>query len=249
MAETSLGKRVKCPGCQHVFPARQPDDAPDEPEREERVTEQPPAARRTRVAVEDEEQRVTASVDVRKARRAEPEEADDDEPAPKRRKKKSKKKRPRPDSRDEDENPAWPWWVFGGGAIFLTMFGLLCMALFTPDGNPMRFYALYLLIVLPISAVVFIVAMFLSSITLGAVEVGELHVAFVKGFLLLFVVNLVNLMPGGIYLSLFIWVVGLMTLFRLDFWEARMLVVFNWVLNWLIRFLVFVAFLHWMHGD
>ena len=41
-----------------------------------------------------------------------------------------------------------------------------------------------------------------------------------------------------IWLTLPVWWFGLMILFRIDFWEARTLVVINWVLNLLVRFLL-----------
>jgi hypothetical protein len=102
---------------------------------------------------------------------------------------------------------------------------------------------------MPISTVIFFVAMYLSSVLVGAMEIGEIHVAIVKSFIILFAVNLVSLAPFGGFISLVVWLVGLMTLFRLDLWEARMLLFINWVLNFGLRFFVFAAFVGYMtHG-
>jgi hypothetical protein len=85
----------------------------------------------------------------------------------------------------------------------------------------------------------------------GAVEFGELHVAIVKSFGLVLAVNLISLVPYvGVYvLAPIVWISGLVLLFRLDMWETFMVMFFNWVLNYLIRLLLFAMFTSWLlHG-
>ena len=227
------------------------------PRRRARTTEEdeaPPKKRRGRD--EDDEEAIVAR---RRRREEEPEEPEEEQEAPeesdeppreRRRKKKRKRRlRPLPDEDEDDERPAWPWWVFGGGSVALIMLVLLCLTIFLSFGNPLKFCAAYLLIALPISTVIFFAAMFLSSVILGAMEIGELHVAFVKAFILMFIVNVVSLLPIGFWLTgMLMFVVllaGLMTMFRLDAWEARMVIFFNWVLNFGLKWILMAAILSW----
>jgi hypothetical protein len=180
----------------------------------------------------------------------EPAEEGDEAPveSPKKKKKKKKKRRRRGDE-DDAENPMWPWLVFGGGGMALVMFILLCLTVVLDWDNPVKYAAAYLLFAIPGSTVIFFVAMFLSSVLVGAVELGELHVAAVKAFGLVVIVQLVTVVTlpisfyGSFALSFIVSVVGLMTLFRLDMWEARVIVGINSILN-LCLFLALIGALH-----
>jgi len=169
-----------------------------------------------------------------------------DEPPPERPKKKTKRKkkrlRPLPDEEQERETPAWVWWAAGGGGIALTFLTLLIIAMVTGPEDKLKFYSIYMLVMLPVSTVIFFVAMILANLLVGAVEIGELHVAVVKSFGLLFLVNAVSLVPYvGRYLTPLVWIPGLMLLFHLDGWETFMVMAFNWVLNFLINLFLLVA--------
>jgi hypothetical protein len=118
------------------------------------------------------------------------------------------------------------------------MLVLLCLTAFTSFTNPVKWYALYLLIALPAGTVIFFLAMFISSVTLGAIEIGEIHVALFKAFLLVLLVNLTWLLPFGRYMTWLVWLVGLLTIFKLDIWEARMVFAINWLLNFALSFLL-----------
>src|SRR5262249_45657771 len=118
----------------------------------------------------------------------------------------------------------------------------------------LKWYALYLFVSLPLGTVIFFGAMFLSSVMLGAIEIGELHVALFKAFFLLVLVNVVALVPFGNYFTWLVWLVGLMVIFRLDLWEARVLFVINWLMNMALKFALVMIFLHWamsggLHDD
>ena len=83
---------------------------------------------------------------------------------------------------------------------------------------------------------ILVVSMIIASSIGGGIEFGEVHIVIPKALGLLFVANLVGLIPFvGWFLALIVWVGGLMSLFRLDFHETRILVAVNWVLNWLVR--------------
>jgi hypothetical protein len=244
-----LGKRGRCPRCGETFGLVRPKEGPQEDEREERVTERPPAARPNRRRPDDHEEKPdepsgrkdsATRVSARRstpAQESEPDELQDDaDERPRKKKKKKGKKKARQSLRDDSEWPAWPWWVFGGGGVALTMIVLLGLTLFTDHDSPMKGRALYLLISVPISMVIFFVAVIITSLAIEALDIGEIHVAIFKAFLLVLVVNLVRLVPFGGYLTLLVWLVGLMALFRLDLWEARMVILINWLLNMAVSF-------------
>jgi hypothetical protein len=137
---------------------------------------------------------------------------------------------------DDDEPLVWPWWVFGGGFVALLVVGFVCMAAFS-SSFLMKIAAVVFLVSLPFSIVIFFIAMYISSVMLGAMEIGDLRVSIPKAILLIALINMVSLVPimGG-YLALPVWVVGLMVLFRLDLWECRMLLFINWILNFALRY-------------
>jgi hypothetical protein len=96
---------------------------------------------------------------------------------------------------------------------------------------------------LPISGLILFASMLLTSRTMGGVEFGSLSAVFLKGGFLLVAVNLIMLIPYGGWLTLPVWWLGLMMLFRIDFWEARVLVIINWALNSLFRVFLLATFL------
>jgi predicted Zn finger-like uncharacterized protein len=262
--EQALGKRVRCPKCSNAFLADKQDEGPVDSVPEARPA-RPPLSTALRQAKADEalsrpkadpdddyELVPVARAKPRGEEAEEPEEGlepvdmSDEAPAEKPKKKKRKKKRRRPHD-DESESPAWPWLVFGGSAAFLLLSFLFLLTVLLDWDNPVKFVAAYLLIGIPVSTVIFFFAMFLSSVLVGAVEIGEIHVAVVKAFGLMVIVELVSLLPLGIYasycLSFVVSVIGLVLLFRLDIWEARIIVGINFILN-LCLYLALMGVLH-----
>ncbi|SRR5579875_3512732 len=102
-------------------------------------------------------------------------------------------------------------------------------------------YVIGFAIFLGISVVILIISMFITSAFGGGVEFGQVHIVLAKAIPLLIVVNLLQLVSFGIVLSIPIWWIGLMVLFRLDFWEVRTLVAINWGLNALAHFALLAA--------
>jgi hypothetical protein len=105
-------------------------------------------------------------------------------------------------------------------------------------------FFIILLIMVPISTVILIVSMFISSALGGGIDFGDARVAIPKAVALILLVNTVGLTCAarsgyaGFFMTGPIWLFGLMGLFRLDIWEARLLVTINWGLNFLARWVV-----------
>ncbi len=101
-------------------------------------------------------------------------------------------------------------------------------------------YVIPFAIFLAISVVILIISMFITSAFGGGVDFGQVHIVLVKAIPLLILVSVLQEVPGGfgIVLSIAVWWIGLMLLFRLDFWEVRTLVALNWGLNTLAHFLL-----------
>jgi hypothetical protein len=233
--EHMLGKRIKCPKCSAIFSAPAP---PEEPEPDRRVTAQAPI-QPFEVVPEETIKALPPPVPTRSGPKVD---IDEDELDDFRLRKKRKRTRAAGRRRGA-ENSSWPWWVFGGGGIAAVELSLLGLAVFLDSGHVLAPYALYLFVILPISTGIFFAAMYLASIWFGALEIGEIHVAIVKAFILVTIVNVVGLVPWfGYVFSFFIWFAGILTLFRLDVWETRILVLINWVLNMGLRFLLMMLF-------
>jgi predicted Zn finger-like uncharacterized protein len=230
-----LGKRVKCPNCNGIFPAPEP---PNETEPDQRITAQAPT-KPPEVAPEETINVLPPPVPTRSGPKVD---IDEDELDDVRQRKKKKRAQAAGRKRGA-ENASWPWWVFGGGGIAAVELSLLGLAVFLEPGHLLAPYAAYLFIMLPISTGIFFAAMYLSSIWFGALEIGEIHVAVVKAFILVAIVNVVSLLPWcGFVFTLLIWFAGILTLFRLDVWEARILILINWVLNLGLKFLLMMLF-------
>jgi predicted Zn finger-like uncharacterized protein len=255
--EQALGKRVRCPKCSNSFVADGQGQAPEELPLA--TSFRPSVAGEGKSPPRPEENEDFELVPVAKMKpgkeeaaepgpEQEPADESDEAPAEKPKKKKRKKKRRRPHD-DESESPAWPWFVFGGSAAFLLLSFLFLLTVFLDWENPVKFAAAYLLVGIPVSTVIFFIAMFLSSVLLGAVEIGEIHVAVVKAFGLVVIVQFVTVvtLPISFYasyaLSFIVSVVGLVMLFRIDIWEARIIVGINFILNLLLN-LALLGVLH-----
>jgi len=268
--DLARGRLVRCPTCREAVRVKTAEDAVPAEEAKQRFTERRPNGVPRRPAASEDVDRP-----ARRRPRAEPppeeleivEEAPQelevveeveavDEPVVERpkKKKKRKKKRPRlplPGEEEERETPAWIWWAAGCGGIGLTFLTLLVLLLVAKPGSDLQFYAISLLIKLPISTVIFFGAMILSNFIAEACDIGEIHIAIFKAFGLLLVVNIVSLLRNpslnslGGWITFPIWLIGVMVLFRLDFWEARILILFNWGLNFLIGIFLMSAIADW----
>jgi len=161
-------------------------------------------------------------------------------------KKKKKKKLP---GKSETSLPMW-MWIAGGLGALITTAGLvagvyLLMRMNTPDGQAIDWGKKLLLfaINIPITLVILIIGMFLSSALGGGINFGEAKTAIIGAIFLIVIVNLVYMIPvAGPYLTLLVWLVGFMTIFGLDPWEARFLFFIVWVMHYFLN----MAIVHYM---
>jgi hypothetical protein len=167
--------------------------------------------------------------------------------APERRKK--KKKRPEVDIAEGEQAkagvPAWVWWwasLFVVGALVAAGFAGMYLS-----GYPKLtlFWLIQLAITLPIATVVFAASMFLSNWFGAGIELANFSTLIPKALLLVLLATL----PGLIFcvgwlVSLGVWFIGAMIIFKLEAWETRFLVAVNWVLGtgmWLLLLRILMA--------
>jgi predicted RNA-binding Zn-ribbon protein involved in translation (DUF1610 family) len=149
-------------------------------------------------------------------------------------------KKPRTKPSTVQRMPVWGWWTICTAAVFLFAIGAVVVAeLCGVLRDDLAFGLLALLIMLPASAFILIVSMVVSSSIVGGIEFGEVHVVIPKSLALLLVVNFVSLAPRGEWATIVIWYLGIFYLFELDWLEARVLTVVNWMLNFGLKILVF----------
>ena len=219
------GRKAKCPSCGTVLPIRAAEPievvppVPKErqlpkrrqPEPEERMTTEPDAN-------EEPEEVVEAARVAKKPRR---------------------KKRKRLEKRSNQPALNWVPWLLSLAGIGLLTGSIAFAAIYKGHGVEALVYSVILVVMLPISTIILIASMFISSWLGGGIEFGEARVVIPKAACLLFIVNLISLLPMGRFIAAPIWLFGLMFLFGLDFWETRILIVVNWGLNFVAQMFVF----------
>jgi hypothetical protein len=158
---------------------------------------------------------------------------------PAKRPKRIKRKRPR--ERSEQTTPAWLLWLISVGG-FALLAGLIALpAIYKGYGALVLLYSVIIIVMVPISTVILVASMYISSALGGGIDFGEARTTIPKAAGLLLVVNSISLLPFGRFLAAPIWWGGLMALFRLDWWETRMLVFVNWALNFGAQMAVFAV--------
>lgn len=141
------------------------------------------------------------------------------------------------------------WWVGGTAALLLIAAIGILLVLRSGHRDAVIAYGIGIAVMLPFSIVILIVSMLATSALGGGTDFGALHTAILKIVCLLIAVNLVTLLPFGVILVFPVWLFGLMYLFGLDFWEARILIAINWVLNSLIKtFVLAMVLTLLLHG-
>jgi hypothetical protein len=158
------------------------------------------------------------------------------------RKKKKKKKGSAAARRSTDEN--WRGPVIALGVLIAVLVVAGVVGLFCgPVGIVLVILAtLTLVISVPISIIILIGSMFLSSVLMGGIDFGDARVVIPKALILLIVVNLIYLIPiVGWFIAAPVWLLGVMYMFRLDMWEARLLTGVNWILNTIVHWLAIMT--------
>lgn len=162
-------------------------------------------------------------------------------PEPPRKKKRRKK--------PKEPSNTWVWWAGGVGVGLIV--AVIAMILIANSGHKedVIIYAIGLAIMVPISTVILIISMIITSSAGGGIDFGAVHTAIIKSVCLLVAVNIIGMLRFGAFLVFPVWLFGLMYLFGLDLWECRFLIFINWFLNSAVKFFLLamlVAFL--MHG-
>lgn len=237
--DDAAGKRIRCPKCSHQFQFALPHEA-EEAEEAVQVAAHAHASTRRTVADEhvadDEEPEELEEVTEEEVPEAE--RSPMDEPKKKKKKKKRRRQQLLAEREEDRESPSWPWWALGGGGMAVSMLVFLCLGIF---GSPfVRLYGVYMFFSVPLGVVIFFAAMVLASVTFGAVEIGRIHVTFVKSFIAVTIANTIFILPFGVWGGLAIWCIIIMSIFRLEYWEAMIIAAFNWVLNFGVKFAIFM---------
>jgi hypothetical protein len=238
LPEQFTGRKVRCPKCAGVISL---DDG---------SSPAPRPAPRTVPSEADEEIRVVKRREPLSPRPPESEEVDfpaDDEDVRVKKEKKRKKRRARQD--DEGSVGTWIWWYVAVACVVLALGVAGFLVARAGHVEWVIVAGIELAVMVPVSMVILVISMLLSSTIAGGINFGEIHTAIPKAALLIIAVNLVSLIPFGGFLTFPIWVVGAMYAFDLDFWEARFLIFVNWALNFGFKLILFHALLAMMmHG-
>jgi hypothetical protein len=138
------------------------------------------------------------------------------------------------------DNPApkrgVPGWAVWWGSLVVVS-ALVAAAFVAMYMNGYRLLTLYCVIWLafdlPISTIVFTASLFVSNWFGAGIELVNFGTLIPKALLLVLLAGLVGLLPcvGGL-VALGVWFIGAMLFFKLEAWETRFLVGFNWVLGW-----------------
>jgi hypothetical protein len=206
-----------------------------------------PGKRPSGVVVESREEEAVVELDL-----------DDEAPSPTRpnkviappradRPKKPKKKKRVVKSRDPVDVPGWVWWTAGVGGAFALSVIAAVVAVATGHTFELFYYGIRLAVMLPVTTIILIISMVVSSQLAGGIDFGEVSTAIAKALLLLFAVNVIYLVRFGLFLSIPIWLLGLMYLFNLDFWETRFLFSINWILTYAARYAMMAMLLSAAH--
>jgi hypothetical protein len=168
-------------------------------------------------------------------------ERDVDQAADVRQKPKRKKKKKR-GIKVESQIPAWAWIVGCLGAVIalsgvaLAFYLILKASDFRDEGVDWTILLLQFAVGMPISLVILVASMFMSSALGGGIDFGDIKTAITGALFLVFLVNLVVLIPNGIWLTFGVWLIGFMTIFGLDWWETRFLFAINFTMNVVVYF-------------
>lgn len=234
------GKYVRCPKCRNpvkvtlapvVLPQLGKKPAEDEPVLAEVLPDQ---MADFEVLPDEDPNPPPATRPARKSTPAQVKSENEESPKPKKKKKKN--------TSNADEStriPIWMWLAGGLGGVIATggiVFGImLALRTHTPDSQPIDWkgFAIEVAILIPINIVILVAGMFISSALGGGINFGDAKTAILGSFFLVVVVVLVSLIPViGRYLTLIVWLVGFMTIFGLDPWEARFLFFICWILSY-----------------
>jgi hypothetical protein len=205
----------------------------------------PPAAEATldAIVVEDDAETTTAEAEAQASLDAIVVE-DEAEPRPRRR----RKGKPPPRRRGL-LIPTWVQWL--AGLMIFVAEAIVAGAIVVRAGYAAELFVfgIAVAVMVPISTAILIASMFISSYITGGIDFGDARTTIPKAMMLILVANLIGMVPFGQFVALPVWVLGLMWLFDLDFWETRLLVAVNWALNWGAKIVVILVVVSALHKD
>jgi hypothetical protein len=111
--------------------------------------------------------------------------------------------------------------------------------------------SIYWAVMMPVGLVIFVASMFIGSAVAGGIDFGDAFTAIPKAIFLLAPINFIYaVVPIGMaafFFALPFWIVGLILLYGLDVWEAKFIIVINWLLGkgaGMLILLIVVAMIH-----
>jgi predicted Zn finger-like uncharacterized protein len=191
--DSLAGRKAKCPRCGNVIVAA----ATAAP-----IAEPAPSARPGKSKKPAEPQEPDYPM---------PEQEEQQEPdrsaGPKKRRKRKKKRR---EQQQAGGIPGWVWWAGGLACIVITAIIAMGVAIRAGHGAEVLALGIRFGVMVPISLVILIASMIISSHLGGGINFGEVHTVILKGSVLLILVNLIYLVPFGGLLAFPIWLIGVM---------------------------------------
>lgn len=226
------GRKVKCPKCGGAVPTEEAPAVSEAIVESAKVSKAPAKAHR-----HSEKEAIQPGIEGFKVQEAEEPPPEDEEPVEQPKKKKKKKKRK---ERPPASMPVWVIWLAALGGFMMLASVSAAWAIHAGHGILVLEWGVYLVVMLPVSTVILIVSMIISSQLAGGIDFGEVQVVIPKAIGLLLFVNVIGLIPYGGWVTFPIWLFGLMFLFHLDLWESRLLIAINWILNFWAGILVWM---------
>ena len=173
------------------------------------------------------------AISTRPIRRSETtdEEEEDDSPRPRRFKPRKRKRT------SKSILPAgWGFirWVAVTLVYLMIATGYAAYMLTHDHAGELVFNAVFWGIMMPVSLVIFVASMFIGSAIAGGIDFGDAFVAIPKALFLLAPINFIYVvLPGMIsfFVALPFWIAGLILLYGLDVWEAKFIIIINWLLG------------------
>jgi hypothetical protein len=102
-------------------------------------------------------------------------------------------------------------------------------------------YVVAFVVVFVVTAAVWIAAATIYNLLMGGFNFGELSAFVWKSALLVALASAVLFVPFGGWLALAIWWIGVVALFGMDFWEAKIIVVIIWACCFVIRIVLMAS--------
>jgi hypothetical protein len=153
------------------------------------------------------------------------------------------KKKKRKRRRLDDEPEGMDDWhkgliILGATAIVLLLIIVLTAMIAGPQMAILN--TVMLVVFVPFSLVGLVISFFITNAIVGGINFGDIRAAIPKAIALVLIVCAWRVwVPYGFWLVFIPWIIGLMLLFELDWFETNILMVVNWALGWIFGFAVF----------